>query len=249
MKISKMKFMNTSIDNITMREVMEQMDEFILHNNFRYVVTPNVNHITMLEKSKSFREIYDNASLVLTDGKPLIWISKLYKTPIKEKISGSDLLPSVLAHAASKKYSVFLLGAAEGVADKAAKNMVEKYPELNISGVYSPHIGFEHDREEIKHIISIVRSAKPDILVLGLGSPKQEQFIYKYRKRLGVPVTLCTGAAIDFLAGRQKRAPEWMQKWGLEWLYRTIKEPGRLAKRYIHDGMVILPLIWKYRTW
>ena len=247
MEISKMKFMNTHIHNITLKEAIEQIDAFILHNEFRYVVTPNVNHITILEKSKLFQDIYNNASLVLTDGKPLIWISKLYKTPIKEKISGSDLLPAVIEHAAIKKHSVFLLGAAEGVADLAAKNMLEKFPELNISGVYSPPMGFERDREEIKHIISIVKSAKPDILVLGLGSPKQEKFIYKYRKKLGAPVTLCTGAAIDFLAGKQERAPKWMQDFGLEWLYRTIKEPGRLAKRYIHDGMAILPLIWKYR--
>ncbi|MCM1082014.1 MAG: WecB/TagA/CpsF family glycosyltransferase [Clostridium sp.] len=249
MELSKMKFMNTYVHNITMKEVMEQIDEFIVNNNCRYVVTPNVNHITMIEKSRSFREIYDNASLVLTDGTPLIWISKLYKTPIKEKISGSDLLPSVLKHAASKKYSVFLLGAAKGVAELAAKKMTDIDPELNLSGVYSPPMGFERDKEEVKRIINKVRSVKPDILVLGLGSPKQEQFIYKYRKMLGVPVTLCTGAAIDFLAGKQERAPKWMQKCGLEWLYRTIKEPKRLAKRYIHDGMAILPLIWKYRTW
>lgn len=242
----RIKFLNTNVDNLTMKEAVEKIDELIQRNIPSYVVTPNVDHIVKLEKDEELRKIYDKADLVLTDGMPLIWISKLKSNPIKEKVSGSDLFPRVCELAAHKGYKIFLLGAAEGVAKKAAENLKIIYPKLKICGTYSPSYGFEKNDEEIDYIISIINKAKPDILAVGLGAPKQEKFIYKYKYRLNVPVSLAIGASIDFEAGNVERAPKWMQKCGLEWLYRLLKEPKRMFRRYLVEDLQIVKISLKY---
>lgn len=245
--MSRIKFLNTEIDNLSMDEAIREIDKLITEKNPSYVVTPNVDHIVKLEKDIEFKKVYKNANLILTDGMPLIWISKLYGNPIKEKISGSDLFPKVCEIAAIKGYKVFILGAAEGVADKAAANLQEKYKGLNIVGTYSPSYGFENKESEIKYIIDVINEKKPDILAVGLGAPKQEKFLYKYRENLNVPISLAIGASIDFEAENIKRAPKWMQNIGLEWFYRLCKEPRRMFKRYIIDDLKILKICLKYR--
>lgn len=245
--MARIKFMNTEIDNLTMKETLDEIDKLILKNDKSYVVTPNVDHIVMLETDVELKNIYRDASLILADGKPLLWISKWYKTPIKEKISGSDLFPLLCEMAAKKGYSMFFLGAAEGVAAKAAENLKKKYNGLEIVGTYSPPYGFEKDEIESEKIIDMVKEAHPDILILGLGSPKQEKFVYHYCKDLGIPISLGLGASLDFEAGNIRRAPKWMSNHGLEWLYRLIKEPKRMFKRYIIDDCKIVKLIIKYK--
>lgn len=244
--MARIKFMNTEIDNLTMDETLDAIDKLIKDDNCSYVVTPNVDHIVQLEKDEELQQVYKNASLILTDGKPLIWISKWYKTPIKEKISGSDLFPRVCALAAKKGYTMYLLGAAEGVAAKAAKNLMKKYEGLNIVGTYSPPFGFEKDSEELKKIKNMVKEKHPDILIVGLGCPKQEKFMYHHCKELEVPISFGLGASIDFEAGNIKRAPKWMSDHGLEWLYRITQDPKRLAKRYLINDSRILSLAVRY---
>ena len=244
--MSRMRFLNTEVDNLTMEEAICKINELIVNKKPSYVVTPNVDHIVKLEEDKEFQEVYKSADLILTDGMPLIWISKLKKNPIKEKVSGSDLFPKVCKMAADKGYKVFLLGAAEGVADKAADNLRKKYEGLNIIGTYSPSYGFENKEDEIKHIIRIINDIKPDILAVGLGAPKQEKFLYKYRNKLNVPISLAIGATIDFEAGNVSRAPKWMQNSGLEWFYRLLKEPKRMFKRYLVDDIKIIKIVKKY---
>lgn len=218
--MARIKFMNTNIDNLTMTETLNEIDKLIQEKKCSYVVTPNVDHIVRLEKDEELQKVYKNASLILTDGKPLIWISKWYKTPIKEKISGSDLFPRVCQLAANKNYTMYLLGAAEGVADTAARNLMKKYPGLNIVGTYSPPFGFEKNEQEMNKIKTQIQDVHPDILIVGLGCPKQEKFMYYHCKELGVPISFGLGASIDFEAGNIKRAPRWMSNHGLEWLYR-----------------------------
>lgn len=243
----RMKFLNTYIDNVTFDEALSEIDRMINTKGYHYIVTPNVDHIVKLEKDKEFKKVYENADLILTDGKPLIWISKMLKTPIKEKVSGSDLFPEICKLASQKKYTLFLLGAAEGVANKAAQNLINKYKELNVVGTFSPEYGFEKDPRKINEIVKIINNCKPDILAVGLGAPKQEKFIYKYKNDLKVPVSLAIGASIDFEAGNVRRAPKWMQKIGLEWFYRFLKEPKRMFKRYFVDDMKIVKLFLKYK--
>ncbi|ERK32200.1 WecB/TagA/CpsF family glycosyltransferase [Clostridium intestinale] len=243
----RVKLLNTYVDNLNMIESIDRVNRFINDGKYHYVVTPNVDHIVRLEKDSEFKKVYKEADLILTDGMPLVWISKFNKTPVKEKVSGSDLFPYLCELSEKNRYRMFLLGGAEGVADLAKKNLTSKYRNLNIVGTHSPSFGFENNQKEIDDIISIIREAKPDILILGLGSPKQEKLIHKYLEAFKVPITFCIGAAIDFEAKVVKRAPLWMQKSGLEWFYRFLKEPRRMFKRYFVDDLKIIFIFLKYR--
>ena len=245
--MTRMKFMNTQIDNLTMEEAIQEIDRLIVENKKSYIVTPNVDHIVQLERGGELCKAYKGADLILTDGKPLIWISKWYGTPIKEKISGSDLFPKLCELASEKGYCMYFLGAAEGVAAKAAKNLMKRYPRLQVVGTYSPPFDFEKDENEIKKIIKQIKDVKPHILIVGLGCPKQEVFIFNNKDILDVPLSLGLGASLDFEAGMVKRAPKWMSDNGLEWLYRIKQEPKRMAKRYFIDDMTICKLAIKYR--
>lgn len=245
--MSRLKFMNTEVDNLTMNEALQEINKLIKSNKNAYVVTPNVDHIVQLERGGELKEVYENADLILTDGKPLVWISKWYGTPIKEKISGSDLFPRLCALAAKKGYKMYFLGAAEGVAAKAAKNLQKKYPGLQVVGTYSPPLGFEKDETEMEKIKKQIKNVQPHILIVGLGCPKQELFIYHHRNELGVPVSLGLGASLDFEAGKVKRAPKWMADHGLEWLFRITQDPKRMMKRYLVDDRKILEIAIKYK--
>ncbi|MCD7892957.1 MAG: WecB/TagA/CpsF family glycosyltransferase [Erysipelotrichaceae bacterium] len=246
--MTRINFLNTEIDNISMNEAIEIIDGYVNDGKYHYVVTPNVDHIVKLENDEEFMNVYKNADLIVTDGKPLIWISKLLGNPIKEKISGSDLFPKVCELANENHYSIFLLGAAEGVANIAADNILKKYPNLIISGTYSPPYGFEKDKNEIRKIIDMLINSNTDILAVGLGAPKQEKFISNYYTDYKIPVSLAIGATIDFEAGNVKRAPKWISNLGFEWLYRLIKEPRRMFKRYLIDDVKILKIYFKYRN-
>lgn len=245
--MTRIKFMNTEIDNLTMDQALDAIDSLISQNRNAYVVTPNVDHIMQLERGGKIVDVYKHADLILCDGKPLIWLSKMYGTPIKEKISGSDLFPRLCERAAQRGYRMFFLGAAEGVAKKAADNLTIRYPGLKVVGTYSPPYGFEKDPQEMNKIIKMIHEAHPHILIVGLGAPKQEIFIYENREKLGVPISLGLGASLDFEAGEINRAPKWMSDHGLEWLYRITQDPKRLAKRYLLDDMGIIKLAWKYK--
>lgn len=173
--MDRISFLNTYIDNLTMAEAVEEAQHLIEKKENSYIVTPNLDHIVILEKDKEFAEIYANADLILADGKPLIWISKMLKNPIKEKISGSDFFPQLCSMCAKNGYSIFILGAGKGIAEIAANNLCQKFHGLRIVGTYSPPIGFEKDRKELLKIAGMVKKASPDIFAVSLGSPKGEK--------------------------------------------------------------------------
>lgn len=245
--MSRIDFLNIKIDNLTMNEAVDEIDKLINNGSYNYVVTPNLDHIVQLEKDEEFKEIYEHADLIVADGKPLIWISKFLKKPIKEKISGSDLFPRVCELAAKKGYTIFIMGSGEGIAAKAAKRLSQKYPGLCFVGTYSPKFGFEKMPEELEKMKKLVLKAKPDIMAVSLGAPKGEKFIYKHLNEYKVPLSMQIGATIDFEAENIKRAPKWMSNVGLEWLFRITQDPKRLIKRYWNDAISILPIIRKYR--
>lgn len=240
-------FMNIAIDNLTADEALLRIDELIQADRASFVVTPNVDHLIQLQHNAKLVKAYENADLILADGKPLIWISKWYGTPIKEKISGSDLFPRLCELASRRHYKMFFLGAAEGVAKKAANNLTTRYPGLEVAGVYSPPFGFEKSELEMERIRTLVINAAPQILIVALGCPKQEVFMLDNCKELNVPISLGLGATLDFEAGKIKRAPKWMANHGLEWAYRITQDPRRLTKRYLIDDMKIVSLAIKYR--
>ncbi|RIK72266.1 MAG: hypothetical protein DCC67_19495 [Planctomycetota bacterium] len=213
----------------------------------RYVVTPNVDHAVMFQANDGLRRSYAAASLVLADGAPLVLASRLLGRPLPERVAGSDLAPAIFerSSAGNSALRVFLLGAAPGVADRAARNITRRWNNVEIVGTLSPPLGFEKSDPENRRILEAVAAAEPDLLILGLGAPKQELWMHAHAGRLGAKVGLCIGATIDFLAGEKSRAPRWMQRSGLEWLHRLSSEPRRLAKRYLRDAWVFPQLVWR----
>ena len=240
-------FLNTYIDNVTMDEALQVIFKCVKNQKKSYVVPINVDVVVKIEEDEYLKNIVNEAGLILADGKPLLWISKIFGRPLKEKISGSDLVPGLCKLAAKQGYSIFILGGKEGVAQKATENIKIKYPGIQIAGVYSPQYGFEKNRDELQRVNSIISSAKPDILIVCLGCPKQEKFIYENYQNYDAIVSICAGATVDFMAGSKKRAPKWVSECGLEWLYRFFQEPSRLFKRYFVDDLKIIKLAWKYR--
>ena len=247
MSLNRQEFMNTYIDNITLDETMDYIETCILNKTIGQIITLNVDQIVRIEWDDYFKKICENCELLLVDGHPLMWIAKLYGRPFKEKICGSDLVPILCQMAAEKEYSVFFLGAAPGVAKKAADILQKQHKKLKVAGVYSPPIGFEKDRIEIKKINNILRNSGADMLFVGMGVPKQDIFIYENMHEYKIPMSFSIGGAIDFIAGEQKRAPKWMCNHGLEWLYRLYSNPKKMFKRYIIDDRKIFYLAWKYR--
>lgn len=242
------KFLNVYIDDISFDDAIDRIIDMAKTASKQYVVTPNVDHIIKIEKDMLFRKIYERADLIVTDGTPLLWVAESMGYPIKEKIAGSDMFPRICERAAKEGLTMFFLGAEEGVAVKAKENLTNKYPGLNVLDCYSPPLGFEKNKKELEKIFEIVNKANADILVLSLGSPKQEKFMYNNMDRLNFKVALPFGAAMDFEAGHVKRAPLWMRKNGLEWFYRFLLEPGRLFRRYFIDDIKIFWIAWKYRN-
>lgn len=247
MALNRMRFMNSYIDNVTKEEAIAHIEECINTRKIGHIITPNVDQVIRIESDKYFKEIYENAELLLADGTPLVWISRWYKKPIKEKICGSDLVPDLCKLAAQKGYLIFLLGSAEGVAAKAAENLKKNNPGLRVAGVYSPPYGFEKDKNEIDKINKMLFNSKADMLFVGMGVPKQDIFIYENMDKYQIPMSFSIGATIDFEAGIQKRAPKWVNHIGMEWLYRLAHDPKRMFKRYIIDDMKIFKLAWRYK--
>jgi len=246
--VNKLKLLNTSVNNIKMYEVLNTIDMYIASYQKAYIVHVNIDVIMKIESDKILSQIVNSADLVLVDGKPLIWISKIHKRPVVEKISGSDLIPQLCELSARKGYSIFILGGTDEIARKARKNLERDLPNIKIVGTYSPSIGFEKDKLEIEKINQYISDAHPDVLIVCFGCPKQEKFVYENYNIYDARVSVCAGATVDFLAGSKKRAPKWMSDCGLEWFYRFVQEPRRLFKRYFIDDIKITKLIWKYRN-
>lgn len=245
--MKKQALLNTYINNLTMSETVEAIEKMIMEKRKSYVVAINVDVVMKIESDPYLKEIVDGADLVLVDGKPLVWISKLHGKPLKAKISGSDLVPLLCEVSAKKGYRMFIIGGKDGIAEQAKRRLEEKYPDIQIVGTYAPPIGFEKDKKELNKINNMISEVKPDLLITCFGCPKQEKWIYENINRYDAKVSVCAGATVDFLAGNVKRAPRWMSEHGLEWFYRFLQEPKRMFRRYFVDDIKIIKVIWKYR--
>lgn len=247
MSMQKQPLMATHVNNLTLQETAETIGQLIDARQKAYVVEVNVDVMVKLEKDAELRRITNDADLVLVDGQPLVWVSKLYRRPVKEKVSGSDLSISLCRMAAEKGYTVFILGGKEGVADQAKEKMETQFPGLRVVGTCAPPLGFEKDEIELAKVRQAISAVSPDLVLCCLGCPKQEKWIDANYRDIDAHVFLCAGATVDFLAGNVKRAPAWISRIGLEWFYRFLKEPKRLFKRYFIDDMQLFRLILKYR--
>ena len=238
----KINILNCEIDNLTLNEFLEHLQEGI-------IITPNVDHLIMLQKDKEFYNLYKKADHVVCDSKLVQLASKFLGTPIIEKISGSDLFPAFYNyHKNNEEIKIFLLGAMNGVAQKAAENINNHVGRKIVVDYLSPSYGFEKNEQECQQIIEQVNNSSGTVLAVGVGAPKQEKWIMKYKDQMpNVKIFMAIGASIDFEAGNVKRAPKWISEVGLEWLYRLISEPKRLWKRYLVDDIPFFWLILKQK--
>lgn len=245
--MEKQPLLNTYVYNVDMNEALSAIDEMIASDKKSYVVAVNVDVVIKIEEDPYLKKIVDEADMVLVDGKPLVWISKIHKKPVKAKISGSDLVPLLCEKAEDKGYSIFIIGGKDGVAQKAKEKLERDLPGIKIAGTYAPPWGFEKDEIELEKINKMISVEKPDILIACFGCPKQEKWIYENYLKYDAKVSICAGATVDFLAGNVNRAPRWMSEHGFEWFYRFLQEPKRMFKRYFVDDIKIVKLIRKYR--
>ncbi|MEX0701752.1 MAG: WecB/TagA/CpsF family glycosyltransferase [Planctomycetales bacterium] len=244
----QVRLFGLTIDVLTMRGAVERLMEWIAEpsGDCRYVVTPNVDHVVMAQHHDGLQRAYRDAALVLADGMPVVWASRLLGKPLPERVAGADLVPALFDAAdRARQLTVYLLGAAPGVAERARREIEARWPAVEVVGTYSPPLGFEKDDAENASILARIAEAGPDVLVLGLGAPKQELWIQAHRELVAARVALCVGATIDFLAGEKPRAPGWMRRTGLEWLHRLASEPRRLLARYARDAREFPRLVWR----
>lgn len=219
------------IDVVTFQQAMERIEALVDAKQGGSVFTPNVDHVVNVDTDDVFAAAYQRASLSVADGMPLVWASKVLGQPLPERVAGSDLLEPTLQLAAKRGWRVFFLGAAPGVAEKAAIVAKERFG-TNVVGTDSPFVKLD-DTAQIDRIARQLADSKAEIVMMAFGAPKQELLIDRIADRVKPAVMLGIGASLDFLAGTVKRAPAIMRSTGFEWLYRLSQEPGRLWRRYL----------------
>lgn len=226
------KILNSNILSLTQTDLLDQLQRGVL-------ITPNLDHLVKLQHDREFYEVYRQAEWVVCDSKILYMLSKLLKHPLPEAIPGSSFFTAFyMFHKDDQDCRIFLLGAKEGIAQKAMERINEKVGRKIVVGAHSPSFGFEKNERECEALVDIVNKSGANVLLVGVGAPKQEKWIMKYRNQMpDVDLFMALGATIDFEAGTLKRAPRLWQKLGMEWLYRCLKEPRRLFKRYFVDDM------------
>ena len=239
---SSFLFEELNFANLDLNEAAEKITQLANEAKTSWVVTPNSDHVLRAKKDSKFKKIAQEADLLVADGMPIVWASRLLGQALKERVTGADLLPTICRLAASKGIEVCMLGGMEGEAMVAIKNFESEFPGFKGSYIYPP-FGFEKDPDETSRIISRLHDSKARIIFVGVGSPKQEYWIYDHRDQLPEGVYLGVGMAISLAAGTKSRAPEWMQKNGLEWLYRIYQEPVRMIKRYSSNFEIFLLIV------
>lgn len=241
------RILNADILNITSDELLERLHKGVL-------ITPNVDQLVKMQTDREFHDIVGRAEWVVCDSRILYLLSKLLRTPLRGVVPGSSFFPQYyMHHRDNAGCRIFLLGALNGVADKAMRNINAKTGRNTVVGAYSPSYGFEKNAAENEHIRSLIEASGANVVLVGVGCPKQEKWIYAHKDSMpSVDLWMALGATIDFEAGNVKRAPKIFQKLALEWFYRFLKEPRRMFRRYFIDDMrffayFVRQLAGKYR--
>lgn len=241
----KINIIGTGISNISLAETISTFNEWIEKGEKKRVCITPVNCLLWANKNENLREIYNSADLTLCDGVPLLWAAGFLKDRLKERVTGLDLLPLYIEECYRRNYSMFFLGAKEGVAESLKNKYETLYPGIQIKGTYSPPFAEKFSEQETSKMRTLVNQAKPDILWVSLTAPKQDYWIYDNLDSLDTRIAIGVGGAFEVSLGIIKRAPVFMQRNGLEWLYRFYKEPKRLFRRYILEAPRFIPLVLK----
>lgn len=247
-KIPKINIGGTGISDITLEETMDLFDQWIQEKTPRQICVTPVNCVVWASQDPSLQTIYNQADLTLCDGVPLIWASAFIGSQkLRGRVTGLDLLPQYMERVHQKQYRVFFLGSAPGVAAEYQAQLEALFPGIQIVGTYSPPYAAQFSEEENQKMVEMINAAAPDILWVSLTAPKQDFWIAQHLSQLKSTINIGIGGALDVAVGRFKRAPIWMQKNGLEWLYRFMKEPRRLFRRYFVEAPAILPILLKQK--
>ncbi len=230
---------------LTLAETVAAVSGLIREGRPSFFITANTHYAMLTEELPDLRAINERAAFIVADGKPLVWASRLLGSPLPERVAGSDLIFHLCEEAAREGFRVFFLGGAEGVADEAARRLAARYPGLQVVGTACPPYR-DLTPEEHAALIEEIRAASPDLLLAAFTMPKGERWLSANLDGLGVPVVVNIGAAIDFAAGRVRRAPRWMQRTGLEWAFRLWLEPRRLGGRYARNAGFILRRVLRF---
>jgi N-acetylglucosaminyldiphosphoundecaprenol N-acetyl-beta-D-mannosaminyltransferase len=237
------------IDDLTMDETVAAIGELVAdgrrNGRTHQVATVNVDFLVNALADDGVHQLLQNADVCLADGAPVVWGARAARMKLRERVAGADLVPALAKHSAGAGWRIHLFGSAPGTAERAAELLTARYPWAHVTGDSGPFIKDAGQVDE--DLLASLAAADPDILCVALGNPKQEKFIQAYRGRLGAPVMIGIGGTLDFIVGGRRRAPQWMQRAGLEWVVRLAQEPGRLGRRYAHDAVVFFPLLARYR--
>lgn len=232
-------------DRVTMDDAVRRIARMARRRDrARYVCTGNLDHLVIADRDPEFRAAYKKADLVVADGAPVVWLSRIAASAaaaaLPERVTGSDLFWELARASGEGNLRLFFLGGVPGSAAKAAETVEQRYPNARVAGTYCPPFATFDTEEEQARIRDIVRKASPDLLLVALGAPKQEKWIAANKDLLGVPVSIGVGGSFEMAAGIRRRAPVWLQRAGLEWFYRFSQEPKRLFRRYLVDDLPYL---------
>lgn len=241
--MNRIELLGVQIDNVTYDDVLKRIEEMIHARTPQQIVSPAIDQIIQARRDQEFEQVISESALVVADGISVTAAAWLHKTPLKQRVTGADLVPKVCELAAKKGFSIFFLGGDEGIADQVAVIMQEQYPGLQVAGTYCPPYRFEDNPEIESTVISKIKESKPDVLFTALSSPRQEKWIRRRKEQLGVPVSFGVGGAFNFITGNEKRAPVWMQKLGIEWLFRMCQRPSTIGKRLLRSSPAYFMLL------
>lgn len=238
----RLNILGVEVNAINMGQALETIHEWILTRDPNYVCVTPAHSIMDCYQNPELRPIFNQSGLTTPDGMSIVWILRLLGHKHVQRVYGPDFLRAVCKVSPERDYRHYFYGGAPGVAEELGHRLMNDYPGLQITGHYTPPFG-PVSPEEDQRIIEYIRNADPDILWVGISSPKQEIWMAEHMEALDVPVLIGVGAAFDFLSGRKKQAPRWIQRTGLEWLYRFLSEPKRLWGRYIRYPLFIALLL------
>ncbi len=230
---------------LTLETSLDRIHDIIQEGMPHHIVLANAYTVALCHRSPTLKDLLNRANLVLADGMSIVWGARWIGVSLPERVAGPDLMEALCAISERRNYRIFLMGSYSENLDALQRTLLLRWPGLTIVGYYSPPMCERFEESETQLIVDRLRETKPDILFTGISAPKQEIWIAENLGRLQVPVAMGVGAAFDFLSGRIPRAPLWMQKIGLEWLYRLWREPRRLWRRYVLGNLIFLSLLLK----
>ncbi len=236
----KVHLFGLDFDALTQDGLLERIDASVRERTTCWIATVNVSHLCLAARQPEVRAVLRSADVITADGMPIVWMSRLRRYALRERVTGSDLMNSLARRAAAQGWRLFLCGGEEGVAERAAQRLCAQAPGLKIAGTAAPRFPSAEaltDAEQNRPLLRAIREARPDVLLIAFGAPKQERWICHHLQlgALEVPVVIGVGGSLDFTAGRQRRAPVWMRRTGLEWIHRMATQPRRLGPRYARD--------------